>query len=42
MVSQTNDGKLVLRLVDARGEFIAQCSVTPWQKVDGKEPDDAR
>ncbi len=34
MVSQTNDGKLVLRLVDSRGEFIAQCSVTPWQKVD--------
>jgi hypothetical protein len=36
MVSQTNDGKLVLRLVDGRGDFIAQCAVTPWQKVDDK------
>jgi hypothetical protein len=36
LVSQTNDGKLVLRLVDGSGEFIAQCSVTPWQKIDGK------
>ena len=36
VVSQTDDGKIVLRLVDARGEFIAQCSVTPWQKVDPK------
>ncbi len=34
MVSQANDGKLVMRLVDPRGEFVAQCSVTPWQKVD--------
>ena len=33
MVNQMPDGKLVLRLLDADGEFIAQCTVTPWQKV---------
>jgi hypothetical protein len=38
VVSQTNDGKVVLRLVDGRGEFIAQCSLTPWQKVDPQNP----
>ena len=36
VVSQSDDGKIVLRLIDARGEFISQCSVTPWQKVDPK------
>lgn len=36
VVTQAPDGKMVLRLVDARGEFIAQCAVTPWQKVDPK------
>lgn len=33
VVSQTDDGKLVLRLIDPRGEFISQATVTPWQKV---------
>jgi hypothetical protein len=33
MVNQMPDGKLVLRLIDQRGEFIAQCTVTPWTKV---------
>jgi hypothetical protein len=33
MVNQSADGKLVLRLVDTRGEFIAQCTVTPWRKT---------
>jgi hypothetical protein len=33
MVNQMPDGKLVLRLIDLHGEFIAQCTVTPWTKV---------
>jgi hypothetical protein len=33
MVNQSADGKLILRLVDARGEFISQCTVTPWRKT---------
>ena len=33
MVNQMPDGKLVLRLIDLRGEFIAQCTVTPWTRV---------
>jgi hypothetical protein len=33
MVNQMPDGKLVLRLIDLRGEFIAQCTLTPWTKV---------
>jgi hypothetical protein len=36
VVSQAPDGKMVLRLVDARGDFVAQCAVTPWQKIDSK------
>lgn len=36
VVSQTNDGRLTLRLIDSRGEFITQCTVTPWTKVDPK------
>ena len=37
MVNQMPDGKLVLRLIDLRGEFIAQCTVTPWKKVSQPE-----
>jgi hypothetical protein len=33
MVNQMPDGKLVLRLIDSHGEFIAQCTLTPWHKV---------
>lgn len=33
VVSESADGKLVLRLLDSRGDFLAQCSVTPWRKV---------
>ena len=33
MVNQMPDGKLVLRLIDLRGEFIAQCTLTPWTRV---------
>lgn len=37
VVSQTSDGKLVLRLIDSRGEFLAQATVVPWQKVDAAQ-----
>ena len=40
MVNQMPDGKLVLRLIDMRGEFIAQCTLTPWTQRE--DADDAR
>ncbi|MBX9680283.1 MAG: hypothetical protein K2X38_16100 [Gemmataceae bacterium] len=32
VVSQ-QDGRLVLRLLSSRGDFVAQCTLTPWRKV---------
>jgi len=32
VVSQ-QDGRLVMRLLSSRGDFVAQCTLTPWRKV---------
>jgi hypothetical protein len=37
VVSQ-QDGRLVLRLLSSRGDFVAQCTLTPWRKVGASGP----